>query len=166
MATPLPFSFEIVVCSRYETIIWATFLIFLEGLIRVIIKTGTSKMSFVMVETCQIFLFDDYYCKNAILWHRKVHFSTKKQKDVICDGIFQMLTDENVWNVFIFLNLPLVHTSVSGVERNNSSDSGCHSDKDDGVTTSQAAMGALKLQTSKLTVRNRVGNRLGPSNIY
>ena len=86
MATPLPFSFEIVVCSRYETIIWATFLIFLEGLIRVIIKTGTSKMSFVMVETCQIFLFDDYYCKNAILWHRKVHFSTKKQKDVICDG--------------------------------------------------------------------------------
>ena len=81
-------------------------------------------------------------------------------------SIFQMLTDENVWNVFIFLNLPLVHTSVSGVERNNSSDSGCHSDKDDGVTTSQAAMGALKLQTSKLTVGNRVGNRLGPSNFY
>ena len=47
----------------------------------------------------------------------------------------------------------LVRTSVSGVvERNNSSDSGCHSDKDDGVTTSQAAMGALKLLTSKLMV--------------
>ena len=72
--------------------------------------------------------------------------------------------DENVWNVFIFLNLPLVHTSVSGVERNNSSDSGCHSDKDDGVTTSQAAMGALKLQTSKLNVGNRIGIRLGLSN--
>ena len=43
-------------------------------------------MSFVVVETCQIFLFDDYYCKKAILWPRKVHFWTKKQKDVIYDG--------------------------------------------------------------------------------
>jgi len=44
-----------------------------------------------------------------------------------------------------------------GVERNNSSDSGCHSDKDDGVTTSQAAMGALKLLTSRSVVNSGRG---------
>ena len=45
-------------------------------------------MSFVVVETFQIFLFDYYYCKNAILWPRKVHFWTTTKKDVICDGSF------------------------------------------------------------------------------
>ena len=31
MATPLPFSVEIAVCSRYETLIWATFIILYRG---------------------------------------------------------------------------------------------------------------------------------------
>ena len=87
MATLLPISVDIPVCSRYETLIWATFLIFLDGLMRLIIKTWTSKMYFVMVETCQIFLSDDYYCKTRFYGpkrstsarlDRRIRIDTKK----------------------------------------------------------------------------------------
>ena len=62
-------------------------------------------MSFVVVETCQIFLFDYYYCKNAILWPWKVHFWTKKQKDVICDGSrapkdVHVKAEAKTWSIF------------------------------------------------------------------
>ena len=44
MATPLPFYVEIAVCSRYETLIWEAFLIFLQGLMKVIIQSWTREV--------------------------------------------------------------------------------------------------------------------------
>jgi len=49
-ATPLQLSVEIAVCSRCELLIWAAFLFFLQGLMRVIIIFGTSKLFFEDVE--------------------------------------------------------------------------------------------------------------------
>ena len=67
MATPFPLSFEIAVCSRSELLIWAAFLIFLVGLMRVIKNSVTRKMSFAVVETCRFFiqLLETY---RAMLW--------------------------------------------------------------------------------------------------
>ena len=50
MATPLPLSVEIALCSRYETVIWAAFLFLLTGLMRVFMIFGSRKLFFKVIK--------------------------------------------------------------------------------------------------------------------
>ena len=78
MATPLPLSTQIDAYPVCETAIWVAFLIFLEGLMRLITIFGTRKWILMIVEMSQIFLFNYCYCKIADFDPRKGRFKRKK----------------------------------------------------------------------------------------
>ena len=86
MATPLSIFTANGVNPICVTLIWVAFSIYLKGLMRVIIISGTMELILIVVKMSQIFLLNYCYCKIANSDPLKGRFKRKKWKDVQSDG--------------------------------------------------------------------------------
>ena len=86
MATPLSIFTANGVNPICETLIWVAFSIYLKGLMRVIIISGTRELILMVVKMSQIFLLNYCYWKIADPDPLKGRFKRKTWKDVQPDG--------------------------------------------------------------------------------